>query len=251
MTTLIGWQNDLNASAALLVDGRVVGAVEEERFTRLKQQEGFPARSVEWLLARAGLLPNYDSLAATERRLRDTLGSTHRDTMTVSGAAARDIGPEVAALSRAYRAWLEAEADVVNASRGAAVVEAAHVSRYGRRALDAELQDELARRAALRSDLALADYAQLWERRLARMQRAHGVRWQVPGLSPEEVRDALTLRLIEMLRASPEQRAQFEALPDSPVVPSYDVLSENANPELASAWVTPIDEEWRRLVLTQ
>ncbi len=55
MTTLIGWQNDLNASAALLVDGRVVGAVEEERFTRLKQQEGFPARSVEWLLARAGL----------------------------------------------------------------------------------------------------------------------------------------------------------------------------------------------------
>jgi carbamoyltransferase len=55
MTVLIGWQNDLNASATLLVDGTVVGAVEEERFTRVKQQEGFPWRSVEWLLEHAGL----------------------------------------------------------------------------------------------------------------------------------------------------------------------------------------------------
>src|SRR5262245_20826015 len=47
------------------------------------------------LLARAGLLTNYDSLAATERRLRDTLQSLHRETMKVSGKAARDIGPEV------------------------------------------------------------------------------------------------------------------------------------------------------------
>ncbi len=48
-----------------------------------------------------------------------------------------------------------------------------------------------------------------------------------------------------------EQRALFGALPESPVVPSYDVLSENANPELAAAWVTPIDERWRQLVLAQ
>ena len=41
----------------------------------------------------------------------------------------------------------------------------------------------------------------------------------------------------------------FDRLPDSPVVPAYDVLSENAQPELSSGWVTPLDEGWRREVL--
>lgn len=46
-------------------------------------------------------------------------------------------------------------------------------------------------------------------------------------------------------------RALFEALPSSPVVPPYEVLSENANAELAAAWVPAIDDGWRRLVLAQ
>lgn len=41
----------------------------------------------------------------------------------------------------------------------------------------------------------------------------------------------------------------FAALPTSPVVPRYDVLSRNANPELAAAWVPALDEGWRRNVL--
>lgn len=41
----------------------------------------------------------------------------------------------------------------------------------------------------------------------------------------------------------------FDRLPDSPVVPPYDELSRNAQPELSSAWVTPLDEGWRREVL--
>lgn len=57
--------------------------------------------------------------------------------------------------------------------------------------------------------------------------------------------------VLDLDQLSDEQRALFEALPASPVVPSYDVLSENANPELAAAWVTPIDEGWRQLVLTR
>ena len=57
--------------------------------------------------------------------------------------------------------------------------------------------------------------------------------------------------VLDLERLSDEQRALFAALPESPVVPSYDVLSENANPELAAAWVTPIDEGWRQLVLAQ
>ncbi|MEO5781242.1 MULTISPECIES: ABC transporter substrate-binding protein [Arthrobacter] len=49
---------------------------------------------------------------------------------------------------------------------------------------------------------------------------------------------------------SADQRALFEALPQSPVVPSYDVLSKNANPELAAAWVPELDDAWRRQILT-
>ncbi|WP_051162817.1 carbamoyltransferase C-terminal domain-containing protein [Nocardia brevicatena] len=55
MTILIGWANDLDASAVLAVDGIVVGAVAEERFTREKQQTGFPANAIQHLLDSAGL----------------------------------------------------------------------------------------------------------------------------------------------------------------------------------------------------
>ena len=57
--------------------------------------------------------------------------------------------------------------------------------------------------------------------------------------------------VLDLDQLSDEQRALFEALPESPVVPTYDVLSENANPELAAAWVTPIDEGWRQSVLAE
>jgi len=57
--------------------------------------------------------------------------------------------------------------------------------------------------------------------------------------------------VLDLDQLSDEERALFEALPTSPVVPSYDVLSENANPELAAAWVTPIDEAWRAQVLAR
>ncbi|WP_372735357.1 ABC transporter substrate-binding protein [Nocardioides sp.] len=43
--------------------------------------------------------------------------------------------------------------------------------------------------------------------------------------------------------------ALFEDLPVSPVVPTYEVLSRNAQPELSSDWVNPLDEGWRRDVL--
>lgn len=45
------------------------------------------------------------------------------------------------------------------------------------------------------------------------------------------------------------ERRRFDALPSSPVVPAYEVLSRNANPELAAPWVPAIDEGWRRAVL--
>ncbi|MFP7761567.1 ABC transporter substrate-binding protein [Marisediminicola sp. LYQ134] len=46
-----------------------------------------------------------------------------------------------------------------------------------------------------------------------------------------------------------DEQALFDALPESPVVPSFEVLSENANPELSAGWVPEIEEGWRSSVL--
>ena len=43
-----------DASAAVVVDGTLVAAVEEERFTRVKHTAGFPARAVRYCLDAAG-----------------------------------------------------------------------------------------------------------------------------------------------------------------------------------------------------
>ena len=50
-------------------------------------------------------------------------------------------------------------------------------------------------------------------------------------------------------RLAPADRLRFAQLPASPVVPSYEVLSANANPELAASWVPAVNEGWRRAVL--
>ncbi len=44
-----------DAAAALVVDGRIVAAAQEERFTRKKHDEGFPKHAIDYCLAQAGL----------------------------------------------------------------------------------------------------------------------------------------------------------------------------------------------------
>ncbi len=44
-----------DSAAALLVDGQVAAAAQEERFTRKKHDAGFPARAVEYCLAETGI----------------------------------------------------------------------------------------------------------------------------------------------------------------------------------------------------
>jgi hypothetical protein len=44
-----------DASAALVVDGRLVAAVEEERFNRVKHWAGFPAASIRYVLEEGGI----------------------------------------------------------------------------------------------------------------------------------------------------------------------------------------------------
>jgi carbamoyltransferase len=46
-----------NASAALVCDGKLVAAVEEERFNRVKYAAGFPAAAIRYCLKEAGITP--------------------------------------------------------------------------------------------------------------------------------------------------------------------------------------------------
>jgi carbamoyltransferase len=68
-----------DSAAALVLDGRVVAAAQEERFTRKKHDEGFPARAAEYCLREAGLAPAdldyvafYDKPLAKFERLLET-----------------------------------------------------------------------------------------------------------------------------------------------------------------------------------
>lgn len=51
---IIGIHDGHNAAACLLEDGVITAAIQEERLTRIKNHDVFPARAVQWLLERAG-----------------------------------------------------------------------------------------------------------------------------------------------------------------------------------------------------
>ncbi|MXO55591.1 hypothetical protein GRI36_01720 [Altererythrobacter gangjinensis] len=68
-----------DSSAALLIDGKVVAAVQEERFSRIKNDAGYPEHSINYCLAVAGLkLSDVDHIVFYEKpflkfeRLLDT-----------------------------------------------------------------------------------------------------------------------------------------------------------------------------------
>ena len=70
-----------DAAAALVVDGQVIVAAEEERFLRIKHWAGFPAKAIEFCLSEAGvglaqvsaIAVNTDPSAARWRRIGYTL----------------------------------------------------------------------------------------------------------------------------------------------------------------------------------
>src|SRR5213080_1362717 len=80
MTTILGISAFYHDSAAaLVVDGRVVAAAQEERFTRKKHDPGFPSSAIAWCLQEAGLEPDdldyiafYDKPLTKFERLLET-----------------------------------------------------------------------------------------------------------------------------------------------------------------------------------
>src|SRR3954469_12833234 len=68
-----------DSAAALVVDGDIVAAAQEERFTRKKHDPAFPTRAVAYCLAEAGLTPDrldyvafYDKPLTKFERLLET-----------------------------------------------------------------------------------------------------------------------------------------------------------------------------------
>lgn len=65
---ILGINDGFCATAALLEDGRVTRMIAEERFTRKKNDSGFPARSVAWLFDHTGYTANdLDAIAFASR----------------------------------------------------------------------------------------------------------------------------------------------------------------------------------------
>ena len=59
-----------DAAAALVRDGEIVAAAQEERFTRMKHDPGFPQRAIDYCLHEAGVVPeDLDAVAFYEKPL--------------------------------------------------------------------------------------------------------------------------------------------------------------------------------------
>jgi len=86
-----------DSAAALLRDGNLVAAAEEERFRRIKHWAGFPAQAIAYCLTEAGLrlrdvdhvAVNQDNRAAWPRRVRHVLRHPPRPRLVLARAAER------------------------------------------------------------------------------------------------------------------------------------------------------------------
>jgi carbamoyltransferase len=70
-----------DAAAALVVDGELVAAAEEERFNRTKHVAGFPGLAAAWCLSEAGLTPEQLDHIAVGRDPRANIGAKVKRTL--------------------------------------------------------------------------------------------------------------------------------------------------------------------------
>jgi predicted NodU family carbamoyl transferase len=77
-----------DAAAALIKDGRIVAAVEEERFNRIKHCAGFPTESVKYCLRVAGIeIDAVDHVGIA----RDPSAHLHKKVLFAATRAAKEL----------------------------------------------------------------------------------------------------------------------------------------------------------------
>jgi carbamoyltransferase len=95
-----------DSAAALVVDGHLVGMVEEERLTGVKHIRDYPERSVEWLLAEAGLrAADVDLVAYNFAGHRYLAGVTGSVAYLLPSATRRRALPRAASFAVVHRRW--------------------------------------------------------------------------------------------------------------------------------------------------
>jgi carbamoyltransferase len=104
---VLGVQDGHNAAAALVVDGEIVGAVQEERFTRVKNWSGVPQHAIRWVLEQGGLTPaDIDWVSMNGAHMptpkgRDELMQEYREINSM-GTRARRVAGSVGPVREAY-----------------------------------------------------------------------------------------------------------------------------------------------------
>src|SRR5713101_798674 len=77
-----------DAAATLIKDGRIVAAVEEERFNRIKHCAGFPTESIKYCLQAAGIgIEDVEHVGIS----RDPSAHLHKKVLFAAERAAREI----------------------------------------------------------------------------------------------------------------------------------------------------------------
>jgi carbamoyltransferase len=80
MKVILGLQEAHDASAALMIDGEIVAAAQEERFTGLKGDYGYPEKSIAYCLNEAGLQPSQiDEVVLASHRWNPVLTKIRRN----------------------------------------------------------------------------------------------------------------------------------------------------------------------------
>ncbi|MGH9876985.1 MAG: carbamoyltransferase N-terminal domain-containing protein, partial [Nitrososphaerales archaeon] len=83
-----------DASAAIVCDGRLVAAVEEERFNRVKHCAGFPSQAVRYCLDAAGIKPEELTHIAIARDTRARLDKKILYALKIPQMALRRMAPQ-------------------------------------------------------------------------------------------------------------------------------------------------------------
>ncbi len=138
-----------DAAAAIIKDGELLAAAEEERFNRFKHCAGFPTEAVHYCLAVAGIqIQDVDHIGVS----RDPSAHLHKKVLFAAGRAARQVAmrPRAEAQTKTPAATVVDEADANgsivrgNGGNGRGLLRQVK-DRLGNAAKMRDLKDELAR----------------------------------------------------------------------------------------------------------